>query len=291
MRRILLSPITYAALYLALIPTFAVLYQRRADQFFHSAIRLEEGYATEKESAMRRLRQAIAVNYTRRAGTSTVRNLVEVGGYPARAWEASTRWIEVANLDVNGTSDSTLARVSFTVFVPTFNDKLGEFSTATFRVSFDLLSEGPDSFGVAPREPEQKLISKALVVKTPPRRKILRIIDPRPLRAADLFPPEVGAIDLSLQIGRPLQRDLIELWQSRQGIASGLPGEFARYLYLSGVTITTLGYGDIVPLTEAARLLVALEAVLGIVVIGAFLGTLYRGRHADSQANVNEPDD
>jgi hypothetical protein len=47
-----------------------------------------------------------------------------------------------------------------------------------------------------------------------------------------------------------------------------------RMLYLSAVTITTLGFGDITPITGTARALIGSEAVLGIVVIGVFLATL-----------------
>jgi Ion channel len=45
-------------------------------------------------------------------------------------------------------------------------------------------------------------------------------------------------------------------------------------LYLSAITITTLGFGDITPVSESARMSIALEAVLGIVVIGLFLNSL-----------------
>jgi len=40
------------------------------------------------------------------------------------------------------------------------------------------------------------------------------------------------------------------------------------------MTITTVGYGDIVPITRQARMLLALEAILGIVLIGLFLNAL-----------------
>lgn len=49
---------------------------------------------------------------------------------------------------------------------------------------------------------------------------------------------------------------------------------FVRTLYLSAVTITTVGYGDIVPLTDLARAAVATEAITGIILIGLFLNAL-----------------
>ena len=40
------------------------------------------------------------------------------------------------------------------------------------------------------------------------------------------------------------------------------------------MTITTVGFGDIVPLTTLARLIVASEAILGIIIIGLFLNSI-----------------
>jgi rhodanese-related sulfurtransferase len=45
-------------------------------------------------------------------------------------------------------------------------------------------------------------------------------------------------------------------------------------LYFSVVTATTLGYGDIVPVTSWARLLSAVEAIGGMVVVGAMISRL-----------------
>lgn len=47
------------------------------------------------------------------------------------------------------------------------------------------------------------------------------------------------------------------------GGAVGASG-FADYLYASLVTLTTLGYGDVLPTTRAARALVTAEAVAGV---------------------------
>jgi hypothetical protein len=49
---------------------------------------------------------------------------------------------------------------------------------------------------------------------------------------------------------------------------------FLRMLYFSVVTITTLGFGDIVPLTRLARSLVTLEAFLGPLLLGFFLSAI-----------------
>lgn len=47
--------------------------------------------------------------------------------------------------------------------------------------------------------------------------------------------------------------------------------DFLDCLYFSTVTITTLGYGDVLPVTDLARALVISEVVLGVLVAGSFL--------------------
>ncbi len=51
---------------------------------------------------------------------------------------------------------------------------------------------------------------------------------------------------------------------------------FTRMLYLSMVTITTLGFGDIVPLTTVTRMLIGLESTIGIVILGWFASKIYK---------------
>lgn len=57
------------------------------------------------------------------------------------------------------------------------------------------------------------------------------------------------------------------------------PLSFVQGLYFSVVTITTLGYGDISPQTEWARVWTAAEALSGVVIIGWFLISV--ARHLD----------
>lgn len=47
------------------------------------------------------------------------------------------------------------------------------------------------------------------------------------------------------------------------------------FLYFSAVTITTLGYGDILPATSHVRLLVMIETLVGVVLIGTFISMLF----------------
>ena len=56
--------------------------------------------------------------------------------------------------------------------------------------------------------------------------------------------------------------------------------------YFSVVTITTLGYGDILPKTDIAMLLAASESVLGVLFIGLFLNAIATKR--DQTSRISE---
>jgi len=59
-------------------------------------------------------------------------------------------------------------------------------------------------------------------------------------------------------------------------VEAGLPGprQFSTISYFSFVTMTTLGYGDIGPLTPATRSLVTLEALLGQLFLAVLMARL-----------------
>ena len=51
----------------------------------------------------------------------------------------------------------------------------------------------------------------------------------------------------------------------------GFQPDFWGYIYYSVVTFTTLGFGDIVALTNKARFVVGCEVVLGYVMLGGLI--------------------
>jgi hypothetical protein len=71
---------------------------------------------------------------------------------------------------------------------------------------------------------------------------------------------------------------LIETMQPNSFSDAGLPAStgISRHslLYLSLVTLTTLGYGDIVPISQPARIMAALEAVTGVLYIAITVARL-----------------
>lgn len=77
-----------------------------------------------------------------------------------------------------------------------------------------------------------------------------------------------------LVFDREAERHFNDLLLGWMGDASRFSGQFGRSLYLSAITITTVGFGDIVPISDWSRLAVALEAVMGIVLSGLFLNAV-----------------
>lgn len=53
------------------------------------------------------------------------------------------------------------------------------------------------------------------------------------------------------------------------------PVKYSRYLYFSVITFTTIGYGDITPVSSGARLLVCTEAIVGAIVNVIFIAILF----------------
>ena len=104
----------------------------------------------------------------------------------------------------------------------------------------------------------------------------------------------VGAICVYLLLGVMWAIGYSVLEFSQPGSFAGLtelksPGWNPDWLYFSFVTITTLGYGDILPLTQTARSFAFAEAIVGqfyIAVLGAGLVSAY----ISAQAGNNNQD-
>jgi hypothetical protein len=101
-----------------------------------------------------------------------------------------------------------------------------------------------------------------------------RFAPPLPLllkpQSGQVISPTSGLLTLSVAVNNRLVR----FFNSLQGDPSQASGNWMRLLYFSSTTLTTLGLGDITPVSSEARLWVWLEAVAGLVVIGLFLASL-----------------
>ncbi len=95
---------------------------------------------------------------------------------------------------------------------------------------------------------------------------------------ADLFPGRKLLLRLALVLTL-LGGLILLLWLDREGLRDQVDGDisFADVVYFAMVTITTVGYGDIVPVTPRARLIDALIVTpVRLFVWFLFLGTAYQ---------------
>jgi hypothetical protein len=75
------------------------------------------------------------------------------------------------------------------------------------------------------------------------------------------LPRNVALLDISV----PLDQEIQELADDLRGVPRRESDGLGRMLYLSASTITTTGFGDIVPLTNWARGLVTSESIVGVI--------------------------
>jgi hypothetical protein len=78
----------------------------------------------------------------------------------------------------------------------------------------------------------------------------------------------------TLVMSRKTYEQLMDFYLGVEGDPAYASDSLWRMAYLSAVTVTTVGFGDITPVSEAARILVTIEAILGAVIVGLFLSAL-----------------
>ncbi len=86
--------------------------------------------------------------------------------------------------------------------------------------------------------------------------------------------PDGNTAGLNLTLSQV--RQLRALVDAVKGDPAAIRGSYLRMLYMSASTITTVGFGDVVPVSTRARLLVGSEAVAGVVCAGLFVNALFR---------------
>jgi hypothetical protein len=93
---------------------------------------------------------------------------------------------------------------------------------------------------------------------------------------AHFFPEGFPSYPTQYNVGlsESTMRALEAYIEAMQGFPDSMSGNFWRMLYYSVTTMTTLGYGDICPITPAARFLSGFQSILGIVLVGLFINSI-----------------
>ncbi len=250
----------YAIAYFGLIPLFAFFYLLLPGEFYHANVAREPAVLADQKRIGKQLEQemVLALNAHHDNQTATVGD-----------WSITSNSFSVRSLTTNGDDVSFLLDLKLT----NPNDPLKYSIALTVTMPVKGVA-GSKSTG----DPTMPLFKPVAVT-----------IPDFPLRSDErwsrrfvrvLFPPEDQAVagngeiesgNTYLQISRSLDRQILSLAKGIKGDPSELSGHWPRMLYLSAVTITTLGYGDIAPLTNGARALIVAEAIFGITLLGLFL--------------------
>ncbi len=239
--------LVYATLFLACIPVFATIFAAHSREFFHTTVIHEQSYKDLKARLMQGIHGAI----TKATAAADPDNMITQG-----AWSVDPDGLVVSDVAARD-GDLRLELVA-----PAVNAQAKASSAHVVSVILT------DLYGIE-KEKEGKPVHYFLVLPDD--------MGGLPVPLARLFPGDTNYPSdkaAFLPVDHALARDVSAFLDGAGGFPSDGQGLFPRMLYFSAVTITTLGYGDIVPISDRSRILVGVESVLGLILVGLFLNSL-----------------
>lgn len=243
--------LAWAFCFLALIPTFAVIFTLHPDGFYHSTVRHEQSWHTLRA----RIASGVHDSIARAAG---FRSEDRIARHRSKAVDPEGILVTGVEPDEEG--------LSLRLLLPVVDELRNTAETLPVGV---LLTDVYSLEKVV----EGKTMHYYLAV---PQGGETWPVPPSVLFPGDAaYPGREAAI---LPVPESLHRDVRILLDAARGFPSDEENVFWRMFYLSAVSITTLGYGDIVPINNTTRWLVSAEAILGLVLIGLFLNSLSHER-------------
>jgi hypothetical protein len=266
-RRIPKLPLTLGLIYLALAPVFATVFVSLPAKSFHdSNLELEQPLTSDADQLLAALTRLIRPGVTTKWTTATARLHID----PAS--------VRAAAIQADGNSHLLVELSGDYAGVTTMDVGIeGNFQES---IQIDVLER---LISIAPGGPETIAYPVSVVTPSGGPAAASQFAPPLPLllkpQAGQVISPTSGLLTLTVGVNNRL----IRFFNSLQGDPSQASGNWMRMLYFSSTTLTTLGLGDVTPVSSEARLWVWLEAIAGLVVIGLFLGSITGGirRRAD----------
>jgi hypothetical protein len=255
----------YAIAYLCCIPGFAVVYTVIPQpSFYHGTVQYELALKADEADIEKKILKEIVAAFQVVHGRSAAND---------GQWSINIPTIRVTSLS------PTAEKVEFKIRVELTG--VGENKGIQSIIPLHVSIEYPTSFAVYSLDEQKWIVYKELKIQN---RELLEI------NPFVIFPSIIGtdqnmkkSIDspIFIPISSELQDQIFSLGMAAKGLPFSSSGSFGRMFYFSAVTITTLGYGDIVPITNIARIVTSIESILGVVLIGLFLNSLTREKTID----------
>lgn len=253
----------YALAYLLLIPTFAFVYWLLPYHFYHSTVQYEDVLSADADDILRDIRSSIIEEFKRSHGDFKA----EQGD-----WSLNITSMSVHSLKPEADRTRFTMRLEFWGL----NDMKGVQSS----VPVNVYIENRMSFGSKSPGEDLVVFKKPEIVNAKQLQVSPSLIFPFKLNKSS-WPASAKSDSVWFPVSESLHERILAFSQTVKGFPAKASGAYARMFYFSAVTITTLGYGDIVPITTMSRTLVAFESIIGIVLIGLFLNSLSR-EHANA---------
>jgi len=243
----------FALMYLLMIPAFAGIFASFGDEFYQETARHEEYIKSDAESILSALHQSMVIRFAEEYGSTVHPNI------------PSINWNHISLSDLQYSPGT----FSFALGVGRGGDKDRLPTTALpLRLSLFWPRTNPSDSSA-----KMYALGTELGMAGASLMRELFPID----RAYSKEQQERGMG--FVVIPDSLERQLLAWEEAWRGFPARSADQYWGFLYLSAVTIATVGFGDIVPVTTRARLWIAAEAVLGIIVVGLFLNSLsFRSR-------------
>jgi hypothetical protein len=254
----------YALLYVGLIVVFAAIFSAMPGQFYHSTTSFEPETGKFKDRLQVRLAKDIKRNIS-----PAKPDAPEVGPWKITSVLVSEltlrdKWVVASTYLMGMDSKPPMRR---------------------FEAMFNLGISAKGSVKTSISQPVRDAEGQIVAVTNPPilnhrEAEITNLkvngVESMPVLLSDLFPcrSSTRIYPLCVELEEDADRDIEALVLLLTGQPESGMDSFWRMLYFSVVTITTLGFGDIVPVTRVARGLVTFEAFLGPLLLGCFLAAI-----------------
>lgn len=257
--------ILFGLLYLLCIPLFALIYNYHADEFFYSTLNRDASLISQRTRIGQIVQSSILITSQQAKRRLRTNDFEAYKGAP-RPIDGQTY---VQSMDHNADRIIVHGLANF------INVDIAPVTTRRYSIELTPIGQLDEDDGVVYWEVFFIDLSESFILPRLPSVSE---------EMKDLLLPRYGRRERAGEPARALRvsseefQYFLRYYRATRGYPSEAEGSYIRMLYLSAVTITTLGYGDIVPTTNRMRALVAFEAVLGIVIIGLFLNSIAR-RH------------